>query len=601
MPTHSLYDQKTDLVKLTVKIAGSAVSDKVQVHGLSVYKSLYKLSTAKIEIDDGNISDAEFETIENNQYEPGKEVEILLGYHNDEEQVFKGIIVKHSIKISSGKTSKIILECSDKNIKMTGQRKFEYFKDKKDSDIMNALITEQKDVETTKKKHDMVIQHNTTDWDFLISRAQANQMVVCTEAGKVLVKKPTIGSPKVTITYGENIIDMDLSIDARTQVKELKTHSWDPDKQEVVTASGKDATELEKHGSLKGKKIAGDLSYIETELHSTAQLDKEELQEWADSSIMLSRLSRVRGTIKTQGIVINPLDTVELKSLGKYYDGKAFVSGVYHEQREGNWTTEIECGASPDLFVKQKEDINLPVSDGLLPGVHGLFIGKVKKTSGDPEGRYRVLITLPMVDGTNGDGVWARVSNIMATDKHGSWFYPEVNDEVICGALGGDMRFPVILGHLYSKKLPPPESEFSHSEKNHEKGWFTREELLFHFDDKDKIIRIETPGGQKFKLDDKDKSITLEDQHKNKMVMDSKGFEFTGNKKFIVNVAQEVGLTSKSGDVKLEASIGNFKAKGSMGFKIENAAGTKVDATPLGLTMSSSAMATLKGSMVMIN
>lgn len=596
MPTHSIYDQKTDLVKLTVKIAGSAVSDKVQVHGLSVYKSLYKLSTAKIEIDDGNISDAEFETIENNQYEPGKEVEILLGYHNNEEQVFKGIIVKHSIKISSGKASKIILECSDENIKMTGQRKFEYFKEMKDSDIMNTLIPGQKEVESTTKTHDIVIQHNTTDWDFLITRAQANKMVVCTEAGKVLVKEPKLEGAKVTVTYGENIIDMDLSVDARTQVKELKTHSWDPDKQEVLTANGKEPEKLAAD-KLNGKKIAGDLGYTKTELHSTAQLSNEELQQWADSSMMLSRLSRVRGTIKTQGIVINPLDTVELKSLGKYYDGDAFVSGVYHEQREGNWTTEIECGTSPDLFVKQKEDINLPLSDGLLPGVHGLFIGKVKKTSGDPDGRYRVLITLPMVDGTQGDGVWARVSNIMATENYGSWFYPEVEDEVICGALGGDMRFPVILGHLYSKKRKPPESEFYHSEENNEKGWFTREKLLFHFDDKGQIIRIETPGGQKFKLDDRDKSITLEDQHNNKMLMDSSGFTLTGNKDFSVDVKGKVEIKAM-GNISAKTMMGNFDAQGSVATVKGNVSATLDGGT---VNVKGMGMATIKAGVVMIN
>jgi uncharacterized protein involved in type VI secretion and phage assembly len=201
-----------------------------------------------------------------------------------------------------------------------------------------------------------------------------------------------------------------------------------------------------------------------------------------------------------------------------------------------------------------------------------------------------------MVDGANGDGVWARVSNIMATDKHGSWFYPEVNDEVICGALGGDMRFPVILGHLYSKKLPAPESEFSHSEKNHEKGWFTREELLFHFNDEDKIIRVETPGGRKFRLDDKLGSITLEDK-KSKFVIDSNGFKFDGPYDFVVDVKGKVDIKAL-GNISAKTMAGNFDAQG-------NAATIKgtISATLDGGTanVKGMGMATVKAGMVMIN
>lgn len=597
MPVHSLYDQKTDLVKFTLKIAGSPVNPKVQVSAISIYKTLNKLSSAKIELLDGDISTAKFESIESNTYEPGKEVEISLGYHNTEDQVFKGVIVKHTVKISSSKSSKIVLECSDVNIKMTGQRKFKYFKLMKDSDIMNALITEQKDIEATKKQHEMVVQHNSTDWDFLISRAQANQMVVTTDTGKVIVKKPKIASPKITLTYGENINDMDLSIDARNQVKELETKSWDPSKQQVLSATGKEASELEKHGSLKGKTIAGNLKYTKTELHSTAKLDQKELQEWADSSVLISRLSRVKGTIKTQGVLINPLDTLEITSVGKYYDGKGFVSGVHHEYRGNNWTSVIELGLKPDLFVKQKQDIILPMADGLLPGVNGLFIAKVKKIDADPEGAYRVQVTIPMVDGTNGEGVYARVSNIMASKDFGSWFYPEVDDEVVCGALGGDMRFPVILGHLYSKKHKAPTSDFKHNEQNNDKGWLTRSKLLFHFNDDDKIIRIETPGGQKFKLDDKDKSITLQDQHNNKMVMDSKGFKLTGNKDFVLDVKGKVDIKAM-GNISAKTTMGNFDAQGS-------AATVKgmMNATLDGATVNvkGSGMATIKAGMVMIN
>ncbi len=599
MAKHSLYDQKTTITNLSVQIDGSAINAKVTVAGLTVYKSLNKISTARIELFDGNISDAEFETIENDKYEPGAEIKIGMGYENQDDIIFEGILVKHSVKISERKAAKIYLECADKAIELTGQRKFEYFTDKKDSDIITTLCRSiEKEVEATDKTHERVIQHNTSDWDFIVTRAQANGMLVSNDKGKITVKKPKTGSAKIDLIYGENIIETDLTVDARTQIKEIKAFGWDPKVQDIAEGSGEEPTELEKVGSLQGKSIAGKLKYKETKIKSSGTLDSEELKAWASGTLLMSRLSRIRGTIKTQGIVVDPTDTVEIQSIGKYYDGEAFVTGVYHELKEGNWVTDVEVGLKPEFFVHQKEDVTLPVADGLFPGVHGLFIGVVKQIDSDPEGHFRVRVVFPMVDGKEGEGVWARVTNIMASDKFGSWFMPEVDDEVICGAIGGDLRFPVILGHLYSSKRPYYDKEFSYDSNNDKKGWFTRGELLFHFDDKDKIIRVETPGGQKFKLDDKEKSITLEDQHKNKMVMDSSGFKFSGMKDFVVDVKGKVDGKAM-GNIAWKTMSGNFDAQG-MNSTLKGTMGANVEAGPSSLKASMMS-ASLKGPMVMIN
>ena len=91
MAQSPLADQTTDLISVDMKIAGAALNPDVSINSISIYKSVNKISTATIEINDGNLSDAEFASIENSAYEPGKEVEISLGYHDQNEKVFKGI------------------------------------------------------------------------------------------------------------------------------------------------------------------------------------------------------------------------------------------------------------------------------------------------------------------------------------------------------------------------------------------------------------------------------------------------------------------------------------------------------------------------------
>ena len=69
----------------------------------------------------------------------GKEIEIKMGYRGTDEIVFKGIVIRHGIKVRK-KTSVLVIECKDKAIKMTVACKSKYFKETKDSDMMEDII-----------------------------------------------------------------------------------------------------------------------------------------------------------------------------------------------------------------------------------------------------------------------------------------------------------------------------------------------------------------------------------------------------------------------------------------------------------------------------
>ncbi|WP_235299099.1 phage baseplate assembly protein V [Portibacter marinus] len=604
MPASPLTSQeKIELTSYEVKINGQAVPDEFIITYISVSKALNKIATAKIQIEDGTMHDTEFKTIEENKFKEGDEVEIQMGYGTSNDSVFKGIIVKHGIKISSTGTSHVFIECADKSIVLTGQREFKIYEDIKDSDVIKALASDKSvpvSCSATNILHERVVQQNCTAWDFIVTRAQANYLVVYTLNNELKIVKPSEGAKTdAVVEYGLDIISMDLSVDARTQLLEVETSAWDYTTQQNVTGKSKEPSEVDKLGNIKGKDIAGKLQFKKSKLHSTGYLEGQELEKWAESTLLISRLSRVRGTVKFRGFAkINPNDFLKLEQVSPHFSGEAYVTGVYHEEKDGDWITEVEVGLKPELFISNKNDVTLPLADGLFPGYQGLFIGKVLDIV-DPKGEARVLVKIPMLGGDIDGGVWARVSNIMASRDFGSVFFPEVDDEVILGALGGDLRFPVILGHLYSSVNYFASNDFIHTDENNHKGWKTREGLLLHFDDKDKIVRVETPAGQKIKLDDREKSITLEDQHSNKMVMDSSGFKFTGNKDFVVDVKGKVNMDSMQ-EMALESKM-TFSAKGGMSATMQNTAGSKFEAGTIGATMSSSAIATIKGSVVMIN
>ena len=179
--------QNPDLVTFTVSVDGNALSGEYHVHSVSVAKEVNRIPTATIVISDGDSAKQDFELSNQDLLIPGKEIEITAGYHSDEETIFKGIIVKHNVKIRKS-SSVLVLECKDKAVKMTVGRKSAYFYDSKDSAIFEEIIGKyslEKDVEGTNFEHKELVQFNASDWDFVVSRAQANGKLCIVDDGKL--------------------------------------------------------------------------------------------------------------------------------------------------------------------------------------------------------------------------------------------------------------------------------------------------------------------------------------------------------------------------------------------------------------------------------
>jgi uncharacterized protein involved in type VI secretion and phage assembly len=123
----------------------------------------------------------------------------------------------------------------------------------------------------------------------------------------------------------------------------------------------------------------------------------------------------------------------------------------------------------------------------------------------DPDGQGRVKVTLPWAPDTGSATyeAWARLATLMGGNNRGSWFVPDVNDEVLVVFEGGDTRRPYVVGALWNGSDKPPES-MDGSGNNYKKIMRSRNGVKVTLDDQDgkeKFI-CETPGGQKVTLKD---------------------------------------------------------------------------------------------------
>ncbi|MFK8185241.1 MAG: type VI secretion system tip protein VgrG [Phormidesmis sp.] len=586
IPKNSVYDVAT----FTLLSDGKDITYGTEVISLSVTKRVNRIPTARIVCRDGSTAEETFETSESGDLIPGKEIEIALGYDGNDKTVFKGIVVKHSIKADASGDSKLILDCRDVAIATTISRHSRYFKGVKDSEALSTLLKDysklSSKLEATKVKHPELVQYYTTDWDFMLSRAEMNGQIVLVDDGKVSVKVPeTSASPKLTLTYGANILEMDLSLDAKDQYAATEVKAWDYGDQKLVSATGKEPS-VNQQGNLAGKKLAKAIDVKTVELRHGGLIEPQELQAWADAQLLKSRLGKVQGRIKIEGYQdAKPDDVIELEGMGDRFNGAAYISGIQHEMAGGVWTSQLHVGLNPQWFYKSADVVERPAS-GLLPGISGLQIGVVLQLQDDPTKDDRVLVKAPIIDEKTADGVWARVATLDAGEKRGSFFRPEIGDEVVLGFVNDDPRHPVILGMLNSSKHPAP---LTAENTNHHKGFITRSEMKVLFDDEKKIMTLETPGGNTVVISDDEKSILLSDQTGNTVTLDSSGISLKSPKDISIEATGKLNLKATQ-DASLEGL--NVNAKANTQFKATGNAGAEVS-TP--------AIAVLKGSLVQIN
>ena len=268
-----------------VFINGTVLSNEIQLAQITVSKSFNKIAYARLVFADGSASDRNFPLSNDDKFKPGSEIRVQLGYEGEADTVFEGIIIKHAIKVSQ-QGSLLLIEAKDKAIKLAAARKHAYYTNKPDSEVISTLarpVDPNAVVDpTSTPPPKQLVQFDASDWDFIVTRAEANGMLVLTDDGKIIVKKPsTTGAPVLTATYGDNLWEFEGEMDARRQLQSVTSQSWDYTTQQPETSSAGSATFTE-NGNIASTEIGAVLG-AEVKLTHTGHLTQQQLQDWSDA------------------------------------------------------------------------------------------------------------------------------------------------------------------------------------------------------------------------------------------------------------------------------------------------------------------------------
>ena len=585
------------VVQLSITANGAQIDETTEILSVSITKALNKIPYARIELHDGDMPDKDFPVSNGTDFKPGNLIEIKAGYGDTDESLFKGIIVRHGIKITGDNDSRLVIECRDEAVKMTIGRKNANYVDSTDSDIITKLINDYgltADVGATTTSYPELVQYYCSDWDFILSRAEVNGHLICIEATKVSVKAPLVsGEAVLQLTYGEDLLELHADMDARSQYSAVDGVSWDPADLDIVKQTAPPQA-LNAQGDLTSKQLADIVGPDTFGLQTPGQIEAAGLKSWAEAQQVKAGLSRIRGRMKFQGSAkALPGTLIAVDGVGAHFNGNVFVSSVNHQfTSSGNWITEVTFGMSPDWFAEQR-DLVAPPASGWLPGVEGLQIGVVMKLDEDPGEQSRVQVKVPILQAKS-EGVWARLANFHASSGIGAFFIPEIGDEVILGYLNNDPGNPVVLGSLYGPKNKPP---YELTAENNTKAIVTRSELKIEFDEEKKVITIITPGTNKVVISDDEKSILLQDQNNNKVELSPAGIVLDSPEDISISARGKITIDAVKGiDVSSQADISvkgmNINNEANVGFVGKGNASAE---------LSASGQVTIQGAMVMIN
>lgn len=186
----------------------------------------------------------------------------------------------------------------------------------------------------------------------------------------------------------------------------------------------------------------------------------------------------------------------------------------------------------------------------------GLAFGVVTNNV-DPENLGRVRVKLEL-HSSDQDSFWARVATVMAGPEMGTYFLPELDDEVLVGFIGEDPSHPVVLGGVWNAAQLPPDN--NGHESNDRRMIRTRAGHELRFDDGDaNEIELKLQGGPRVYLTEN--TAVLEDGAGNTVEIKEGSIKIKADQKITLEAAQVIINASGKAEVK---AGGTCKVQGAM-------------------------------------
>ena len=346
-----------------VKLQGRPQSQEVVRDILQVtYKdNLEELDSFEITINNWDADKLAFKYSDSDLFDPGKAVELWLGYHGRDRlrRMITGEIT--SLRPAFPADGPPTLAISGLNLlhRLRAKQESHSYVNMKDSEIAKqiagrlGLAEPRTDSGAVAKeeKHRYLFQDNQYDILFLWQRARSqgyDLFVEEVQGGSRFYFGPSTDVRKITyrLTWGRSLIQFQPTLTTANQVGEVTVVGWDAEKKKKIEATAK-------RGDIpvRGVGERGGQAVIEQSFNQRKEViaDRPVLSEQEARTLAQETLSRIaKDMVKGSGSIVGLPDlragtAVEIDGLGDRFSGRYFVTSTTHTLGDSGYTTQFEC------------------------------------------------------------------------------------------------------------------------------------------------------------------------------------------------------------------------------------------------------------------
>jgi phage protein D len=342
-----------------IKLQGRPAGQEVIKDILSVtYKdNIQEFDSFDITINNWDAQKRGFKFSDDKLFDPGKELELWMGYYSRLRLMLKGQITSLRPTFPAGGGTTLTISGLNTMYKLRTQQESHIYEDKTDSEIAEEIGSRLGvDVDAEKKgeqKLKYLIQDNQYDIIFLMERARRIGYDLFIEeppkGGKSVLKfkKSTdVRRLAYRLSYGKSLIEFQPELTTTNQVGKVVVRGWDPiQKKKIEVTATRDGIVTKGVGSKGGQQDIDQSFKDKAEIIATKPVESEN-----EAKILATQILEgiAKEMVKATGSTVGLPDlragvVLEIDGLGDRFSGRYFVLATTHTIADSGYSTQFEC------------------------------------------------------------------------------------------------------------------------------------------------------------------------------------------------------------------------------------------------------------------
>jgi uncharacterized protein involved in type VI secretion and phage assembly len=186
----------------------------------------------------------------------------------------------------------------------------------------------------------------------------------------------------------------------------------------------------------------------------------------------------------------------------------------------------------------------------------------------------------------------------MTGSSMGSFFLPEINDEVLVAFEQGNLDCPFVIGALWNGKAKPPETNSDGKNNIRKIKSRSGHELIFNDEESKETLEIHTKAGHKILLNDtsnEEKLEILDKTGNNSILIDSVENSVT------VSAQKKIDIKSGNNSIIIDSDANSITMSGQKKVEIKSGSNSiTIDSTANSITLSSQLSLSIKAQTIEI-